>query len=104
MPSQGTFVYRQALFHCSLGAVKSLCSSSIFGKEQRRDQEKEEAKPNPLSCILRPPCSLAASPFPLCQYLSIYAVALNENEATNLAILDVFITQAHSYDKPIALS
>lgn len=68
---------------------------------------KRKKKPNQThrpASYLRPPCSLAASPFPLCRYISIYAVALNENEATNLAILDVFITPAHSYDKPIALS
>lgn len=83
----------------------SLGFSFIFGKEQKHDQEKEEVKSNPHpASYLRIPRSLAASPFPLCQYLSIYAVALNENEVTNLAILDVFITQAHSYDKPIALS
>lgn len=89
-------------FSTALGAGKSLGFSFIFGKVWGR--EKEETKPNPLSCILRPSCSLTASPFPLCQYLSIYAATLNENEATNLAILDVIITQAHSYDKPIALS
>jgi len=51
VPSQGIFLYGQALFHCSLGAAKSLGYSFIFGKEQGYDQEKEESKPNPLSCI-----------------------------------------------------
>jgi len=75
-----------------------------FGKEQDMIKRKKPNQTHLPASYLKPPCSLAASPFPLCQYLSIYAVALNENEATNLAILDVFITQAHSYDKPIALS
>jgi len=72
-----------------------------------RVMTKRKKSPNQIHCPasdLRPPCSLAASAFPLCQYLSVYAVALNENEATHLAILDVFITQAHSDDKPIAPS
>lgn len=36
----------------ALGAAKSLSVSFIFGKDQGHDQQKEEAKPNPPSCIL----------------------------------------------------
>lgn len=81
--------------------------ASPLSLAKSRGMIKRKKKPNQthlLASYLNPSRNLAASPFPLCQYLSIYAVALNENEATNLAILDVFITQAHSYDKPIALS
>lgn len=50
-------VYGQALSHPSLAAASFLGFSFILGKEQGHDQEKEEAKPNPPSCILFEPLS-----------------------------------------------